>query len=281
MAGRLLRAFVGGRTARLQALVATEAAEEARRAHALGSGAARYAAEGVVAALLLASHVKGEERILLQFQAARPRFSFVGEVDAEGRVRARLAPADVAYTDAVDGIFMVIKSDATSELYRGLTEARGESIEQALVAYFATSQQVDAVLRLAVRFADDGSVAFAGGFAVERLPESPDLPWINPAAFATRYGHLATADVEAVITEVAFGHLGGESIEPLEARDVVWQCRCSSSKVEGTLASLGVAELLSMADEGGAEVICHFCNHAWRVSPERLHALAGAPVGDA
>ena len=281
MAGRLLRAFVGGRTARLQALVATEAAEEVRRAHALEPGAACFAAEGVVASLLLGSHIKGEERIMLQFQGAIPRFSFVGEVDAEGHVRARLSPPSVPYSDALEGIFMVIKSDATKELYRGLTEARGESLEQALIAYFASSQQVDAVLRIGVRFDDDGAIAFAGGFAIERLPEATDLPWITPADFAARYAHHAASDVEAIISEVAFGQLDGEAIEPLEARDVTWQCRCSQGKVEGTLMALGVAELLAMADEGGAEVVCHFCNHPWRVSPERLHALAGAPVGEA
>lgn len=281
MAGRLLRAFVGGRTARLQAVVATEAAEEARRAHALGVGGATYAAEGIVAAMLLASHIKGEERILLQFQGSRPRFALVAEVDAEGHVRARLSPSDVPHLNSLDGIFMVIKSDDQKELYRGLVEARGQTVEQALTSYFASSQQVDAVLRIAVRFGPDGSVAFAGGFSVERLPESADLPWVTPAAFAARYEALASADVEEVIAQVAFEKLDGDAIEALEARDVVWRCRCSIGKVEGTLAALGVTELLSMADEGGAEVICHFCNTAWRVPPDRLHALAGRPVGEA
>ena len=66
----------------------------------------------------------------------------------------------------------------------------------------------------------------------------------------------------------------GEPLEVLEWRSLRWQCRCSREKVEGTLVSLGRDEVLQMADEDhGAEVVCHFCNTAYRLSEAELRAL--------
>lgn len=276
--GTLLRAFAGGRTARLVVVDATRAAEATRRAHGLGPGATRLAAEGVIATALMSPWIKGDERITLQIQGATPRFAYMGEIDADGQVRARLTPADVRYDAGkpVRGAMLAIKADAERELYRGMSGVDDVTLEQALADHLVTSSQVDALLRIHVRLDDDGAVAVAVGLVVERLPEDPVHPWVSHEAFVAKYGVLRDADVEAIFAELdEHGRLLGELIQPLEVRNVRFRCRCGVDKVEGMLAALGGEELRDMADKDGkAEVTCHFCNATFTVDAERLRLLA-------
>jgi molecular chaperone Hsp33 len=56
--------------------------------------------------------------------------------------------------------------------------------------------------------------------------------------------------------------------------DVVFRCKCSRERVEQTLISLGQEELESMlAEEGKAEVVCHFCNEAYSFNASQLERL--------
>jgi molecular chaperone Hsp33 len=273
--GRLVRAFTGGRAVRLLVVEAHGPARKAAMSHGLGPGASQLASEGVVATALLSSHIKGEERITLQVQGEAPRFAFIGEVDAEGFLRARLTPADAHTPDSqISGMMLVIKADAQREVYRGVTAVSDTSIEAALAQHLVTSSQVDAILRLGAAVDADGVIEYAGGFIVERLPEDPRYPSMTPEQFHATYGPLLEADLQDVLTGIAFGKLAGSDVEVLESRAITWRCRCSPEKVETMLGSLGVEELRAMQAEGGAEVSCHFCNEVYRVSVERLEQLA-------
>lgn len=263
--GSLHRGFAGGQTVRFLAVEAKKLVAHTAATHGLSPGAARLAGEASVAALLMSAWIKGDERVTLQIQSERPRFAFVGEVDAEGGLRARLTPEHVhaAPGAPLQGVLMAVKADARKELYRGMTPLDGETIERALVNHLAQSDQVDIALRIQVVLADDGTVRTAGGLLVERLPEHNVHAWIDSETFQATYGHIREQDIGELHTALAFGQLAGEAVELLENRTLEWRCRCSNDKVRGMLLRLGAAELRSIRDElGQAEVTCHFCNVA-------------------
>jgi molecular chaperone Hsp33 len=270
----MIRALAGGGTVRIVAVEARDAAEEARVRHDLLPHAARVCAEGMIATALLSAHIKGEERVTLQLQGEHPRCAFIGEVDSEGHLRARLTPNELP-DGPLDGILLAIKSDARQELYRGMTEVRHEPLEAAFARHLAESQQADVLLRFGARTDADGRIELAAGFLVERLPPDPTLPSLTHEEFEATFGQLRTDDLEDVMTGLMFGKLLGEDIQLLEARDVVWKCRCSREKVEAMVYALGPDDLQAMIAEGGSEVTCHFCNTVWKVSADRLRELAG------
>lgn len=273
--GRLVRAFAGGRTVRLLVVEAHGPARQTRVAHGLGSGSSRLAAEGLVASALLSAHIKGDERVTLQVQASEPRFALMSEIDASGQVRVRFTPSDAHSADGrIHGMMLVIKADAHQEVYRGVTEIEGKTLEEALSEHLGASAQVDAVLRIGAGVDEQGEILFAGGFLLERLPEDPRYPSISLEDFRKVYERLREADLRDVLTGIAFGKLLDSEVEVLESREIVWRCRCSAEKVEAMLGSLGSAELREMKADGGAEVTCHFCNGVYRVSPARLDELA-------
>lgn len=141
----------------------TDVAAETIRRHGLSGRAAELVTEGLVASVLLSAHIKGEERMMVQVQAEKPRFAFTAEVRSDGSLRARLTPSRVG-EGPIEGTLVAIKHDASRELYRGVARLEG-TFGESLQHYLLQSQQTE------------GQVHIAGpiGRLVERLPEGPPL----------------------------------------------------------------------------------------------------------
>ena len=95
MADKLIRGILGNGIARMFAIDVTGIAEQARQLHKLQGDATLLAAESIVASVVLAGHIKGEERVSLQLQCNKPTAAFIGDVDASGGIRARFTPSSV------------------------------------------------------------------------------------------------------------------------------------------------------------------------------------------
>ena len=68
--------------------------------------------------------------------------------------------------------------------------------------------------------------------------------------------------------------LPGLELEVLEKRHVEYRCDCSRERMERALISLGREELRDMiAEQGGAELTCRFCDRVERFSREDLEEL--------
>ena len=60
----------------------------------------------------------------------------------------------------------------------------------------------------------------------------------------------------------------------VECSPVTYQCDCSRERMERALLSMGREELESMIeDQGGAELICHFCRSKYAFGADQLRAL--------
>lgn len=266
--GRLVVGFAWGGKARFLAVVLRGPAAELAKRHELGVGASKRGAEGMVAAALLAAHVKGEERLTLDIQSRSPWFSFVCDINGDGTLRARLRPGDIRDQAEYFGMVSATKSLFREELYRGISEVECETMEAALQRFLRQSQQVDALVRVGVTLDEANVVETATGLLVERLPEG------DAEEFQAFITDLRAKPIVELNEALAFGQIGGEAVELLGATDLVFKCECSADKVRGTLRSLGRDELASMiAEQGGAEVTCHFCNEVYRFDAETLEAI--------
>lgn len=269
-AGRIVRALALGGRVRVVSVVADPVADEVRRRHHLSPKGAKLAAEGVVATGLLAAYIKGDERLMFQVQGTFPDFSFIGEIDAEGNLRARLQPADLKESTQVRGTVLTVKWNGHRELYRGVVRFVGEGLDAAVDELLSQSQQATAVARLGVTFNPDGAVHLAAGLLVERVPGE-----VEDADFEGLVAPLLTTDITELMTRFAFGELLGEPVEVLEASELRHSCSCSRQRVEATLAALGADDLRALEQEQGEAVVdCHFCNEHYVVPGARLLALA-------
>jgi molecular chaperone Hsp33 len=267
--GRFLRGFIHDRKIRVLATVADGPAEVLRASHALGETSAVLAAEALVANVLLSAYIKGDERILLEISGTQPRFSYSGEARSDGMVRGRFSPPDLTAFSRLEGRLIAIKWGLKKELYRGLAEVDHDSMEGALQGYLDQSQQSPALVRLGASVRENQSLDFAAGLLVEMIPGT-----MEPEAFQEIAGPLMRSNLREVMVGFAMGQLLGGEMEFLEARDLIFKCRCSRERVERTLQALGHQEVLSLIDDPGfAEVTCHFCNTSYRLEPKELRQL--------
>lgn len=273
-AGRFLVGLALGGTARIMAVVLHNQADEVRERHGLDRAATVLAAEGLVASVLLSSHIKGEERMTVQVASEHPPFAFTADVDAVGVLRARFTPALIMPVKKFSGMLLAMKSLGQHELYRGVAPVEDETFEDALARFLKQSQQVDARVRILARLDKDAHVRFAAGLMVERLPGT------SPEAFAAAIDEaMAGSEFEHLMTELAMGQLAGQPVEVLGGQDFVFQCSCNATRVAGMLRALGPEELRSMKEEqGGAEITCNYCNERYAYDADALDALmAGLP----
>ena len=234
MSDRIQRGLAADGAVRVVRASLGETWERAVAVHGLGPNAAVVCGECLVAAALMATWIDGDERITLQVQGESPRFSFVADVRADGGIRCRLTPASIAVGNTVKGLMLVIKSHADRELYRGVTEIRGQSIADALQAHLAASEQLEVILNVQGRV----------GWLAERLPDDGTRSALTFEEFYQRF--------EAVDYPT--------DVVVLSDRTVGWQCACSDAKVRSAVQGLGDQALSEMIEDGQpVEVTCHFC----------------------
>ncbi len=277
-AGSLVRALAAGGAVRIVAVDCLGAALHTAEIHGLGRHAARLAAETLAAAAVASAHVKGDERITIQLQGETPRVSVYAEVRGDGTLRERLTPAALHMPQPeMTGILLAVRSDGTKEIYRGMTELGGESLEMAFGRHLRQSVQVDAVIRIGVTLDDAGEMVAAGGILVERLPTDRGRVSIEPESFAALFGPVAEMDLDTLLADLARGELLGEDLQILERRSLLWKCTCSSERVGLMLRALGRDELdVMIREDQGAEITCHFCNTEYRFTDSDLAAIRDA-----
>ncbi len=265
--GRMLVALACHGGVRLLVVSLPGPAGELASRHGLGPAARLRAGEGLVAAALLSAHVKGEERLTFDLRCTAPECAGTFEVNGDGRVRGRFRPEGVPDGAALTGMLSVAKSLGRRELYRGVAEVQGETVEGALQRFLRESQQVDARVRVAVALDADGAIEYADGLLVERLPDH------DPGAFAALVAEL-DGDLLRVLDELQVGRFGGGPIDLLGEAELRFDCGCSRAKVEAMIRSLGADEITAMiVEQGGAEVTCHYCNEVNRFGVAELEAL--------
>lgn len=282
--GRYVTALGCGRRVRVQVAMLPGPAQEMCRRHRLTGSAARLAAEGLVAATLLSSQIKGEERMTVEIDGMldsrhddSPRFRFNADINADGRIRGRFSPASLPEPGAAgqigeglifDGLISVVKSLVQRELYRGHAAARQEDFSRALQRYLTSSQQVDGRARVYAELDSDGAVSFAAGILVERLPDMPH------DEFAALFDHSLQSDFRALMTAFAFGQIAGQPVEVLDWKDLVFACNCSRQRVVDMLQSLGPMEIQALIlEQGRAEVTCQYCQEIYTLNEVELAEL--------
>ena len=90
--------------------------------------------------------------------------------------------------------------------------------------------------------------------------------------FTNNGGNMELTDgiAEALLRTV----LSDFEVEILETSPIEYKCYCSRDRVERALISMGVAELEDLlAEQGGCELGCQFCDKVYRFTGEELQGL--------
>ncbi|MFW2830902.1 Hsp33 family molecular chaperone HslO [Sphingomonas sp. ID0503] len=169
----------------------------------------------------------------------------------------------------------------SGERYQGIVPLEGASLAQAVEVYFAQSEQIPSLLRVAVT-AGGPEGRIAGGFMLQHLPEGEE----GRERLHTRLDHPEWEAVKALAVTVQ----DAELIDPtLTIEALLWRlfneeevrvlpgsgqlrrgCRCSAAYYSQVLARFPEDERAQMVDEDGLiRVDCAFCARQIVVHPAR------------
>lgn len=176
------------------------------------------------------------------------------------------------------GTLKVIKDIGMREPYVGEINLISGELAEDLTYYFAVSEQVPSSVGLGVLMNRDNTVAQAGGFILQLMPDTSDevitaleKKIANIESVTTMLSNGMTP--EDILTEV----LGDFGVRIMDKRETSFSCNCSRERVEKALISVGKDELDKMIEEGQpVELNCHFCNTNYEYSIDDLKRIRKA-----
>lgn len=285
---RLVRAITAGGDVKAVAVSAREITERARNIHKTLPAASAALGRALAAASMMGSALKEDAASLtLQIKGGGPLGTVLAVSDHLGNVRGYVGnpsvdlplradgKLDVGGAVGCEGTLTVIKDLGLKEPYIGSVGLLGGEIAEDLAAYFVESEQIPTACALGVLVDRDQSIKAAGGYIIQLLPGAGEDVIAKVEGGVLAAGPVTALldrdpDPEALLRTV----LSDFEVEILETSPVEYRCYCSRDRVERALISMGVAELEDLlAEQGGCELGCQFCDKVYRYSAEELREL--------
>ncbi|MBD3617416.1 MAG: Hsp33 family molecular chaperone HslO [Gracilimonas sp.] len=240
--------------------------------------------KALTATMLLASELKGEERIQLRMDGNGPIGHLVAEANSVGEIRGYVKnpTAELDYADPEtqlgDGIGLGVLT--FSKILYNEAEPRTSSIQlikgdvtSDVAHYLAQSEQIPSALLIDVGIDEEGNVTQAGGLMIQRLPGAPDG---QIDMLQERLGAFPPID-ELLSDDQYIDEIMQKAISPLEVKELNRQpvdffCRCNRKRFKNALSMLSLDDLKDMEGEG-QEVVCQYCNKRELISKEEVENI--------
>lgn len=285
---KLVRAITKDGAVKAVAVTTKELTERARNIQKSLPVATAAMGRALAAASMMGNALKEENASLtLQIKGGGPLGTVLAVSDHLGNVRGYVqnpqvdlplredGKLDVGRAVGGDGTLTVIKDIGLKEPYIGSVGLLGGEIAEDLAAYFVESEQIPTACALGVLVDRDQSVKAAGGYIIQLLPGAGEDAIAKVEGGVMAAGAVTSLldrdpDPEALLRTV----LSDFEVEILETSPIEYRCYCSRDRVERALISMGVPELEDLlAEQGGCELGCQFCDKVYRFTGEELQAL--------
>ena len=275
-----------GRLVRLDSVSA-----RALSAHALPEPAARVAAETCVLGTLLGSALKLAGRLTVQTKSDGPldlvAADYYGaEPDRPAGVRsyARLNEGRYASLDsrsfaamAGEGVVAItIEPREGGKNYQGIVPLERTSVAASAEAYFAQSEQLPTVIRLAAApLYEPGKAVHwrAGGFMLQATPEKrvDADDWDRLSSFVASLEDIELVDTTLAAETVLWRLFHEDEVRVHPVEPIVFRCECDTARIASVLRAYGKGERDGLADPDGIiRARCEFCGRTHEIAPQAL-----------
>jgi molecular chaperone Hsp33 len=199
--------------------------------------------------------------------------------------RERLADASMspALKEMFGDGYLAITFDQAGgdERYQGIVPLEGKTLADAAQSYFAQSEQIPSIVRLAAEKRDGHWTT--GGLLFQHLPEGeegrdrlhtrldhPDWPHIAVLAGSVKPEELTDPDLPLDDLVWRLFH-EEEEVRTLAAVTLVKGCRCDPDYVRSVIARFPPEERAEMVgDDGLIKVDCAFCSSSFSFPPDAV-----------
>lgn len=226
--------------------------------------------EALVSCLLLASSIKFQGRLSLQFQGDTRLPLILVQCDHELNIRAYakctegLEIIDYATAFLQGQMVLTISQDNQTQAYQSLVPIQATSMAENLMAYFAQSEQIPTKVWLAV------SEDMAAGMLLQLMPGQDSAQREQFWEYAVQLGQTVREDELLTIdNQTLLYRLYNEAeLRVFESRSTRFQCRCSQQRMRSVIKMLGAEDAQNLLQEKGVvEITCDFCNSKYTFDP--------------
>jgi molecular chaperone Hsp33 len=200
--------------------------------------------------------------------------------DAE---RVASLPEEPTLQDLFGTGYLAITFDqpVAEERYQGIVPIEGKNLGDAAQSYFAQSEQIPSLVRLAAE--KRGEHWYAGGLLLQHLPEGeegrerlhtrldhPDWPHVAILGGSVKADELT--DPELPLDDLIWRLFHDEEeVRTLPAIALSRGCRCDPAYVRSVIAKFPEDERAEMVgDDGMITVDCAFCSSSFAIEPKEL-----------
>ena len=260
----------------------TKTAIEAQTRHKLSFFQSALMARALAASSLLASFLKGEERVIIELEGNGPVKRVYAESLQLGEVRGF-----VNYDKSYDYNNIANISDLlglgllkiTKIMYNkknpvtGLVPLVKGDVSTDLANYFLFSEQIPVVVNLDVSLDDDGMIKQSGGFIIQAMPG---------------YSKDALAELYEKTKNISnLSHYFENRLNPMEvlkevlpfefhligSTQIDFFCRCSKENFMGKLTTLNVEEIEDLKFKGENELACQYCGNKYHLDDKDFDTI--------
>lgn len=289
------------RSFRVYLTITTDMVETARKIHMTTPLATAGMGRVLTAAGIMGVMLKNkEDKLTLIIKGDGPAKQILATADGDGNVKGYIANPDVDLPLTKEGKLdvggsigigdlTVIKDLGLKEPYMGTIALVNGEIAEDLTAYFFISEQQNTSVALGVKIERDYKVGAAGGMIIQMLPgaeegsvdaleemigKMPPLTTLIDGVSKRCAGKSEEGIVSELMNEI-FGEMPEEyKVEPLESREIRWNCDCSEKRLEKALMSIGKTDLTEILEEDGeAELQCQFCLKKYHFDKSHLERI--------
>lgn len=286
----LLRGMAADGGIRVVAADTTDLVTDAIGRHDAAPTAGAALGRTLTGALLL-SHVllkDHRDRVTVRLQGGGPLGGVIADAGLDGAVRGYVSnpgtdlplredgKLDVGGAVGRDGTIEVVRSHAPyGDPFASSVELISGEVAEDVAAFLARSEQVASAVLLGVYY-EGGRVHTSGGVLLQALPGAADaaldLLEANVRAFGPLTDGLRRGGLLAAMHELTWGL--DMTLMTEEALPLRFACRCSDAKALEALAYFTPTEREAMiAEDGGAEAVCHWCGERRWIEPAAIRSL--------
>lgn len=262
----------------------TEVCKEAIKIHDLWPSTASVLGKAMTIGLLMGAMLKGEEALTIKIDGNGPIKQVIVDSNAKGEVRgyvnnphvhfSRKGKLDDTTTLGNNGYIDVIKDLKLKDLYISTVPLHTGNLAKDFTYYFLKSEQTPTLISLGVKISEDNMPEICGGIIIQLMPQASEEDILYIENKEKRLLSMSQLLLNNKKLENIMDKLFPENYQIISSMPVTFKCPCNKESFARGIATLGEKEINSIiAEDGMAEIICHYCHKIYHFSKKDLNSI--------